>query len=126
MVTRLFKQEAGFTLIELLVTIAILAALFGIVTMALGGVGANSQSDACAAEYRVVKSAINIYMAENPGVALTSGTNTTISNGDGQFADYLRGTTAGLYSWTSDGILTAGTCPAPVSTPPGGCGVPSP
>jgi prepilin-type N-terminal cleavage/methylation domain-containing protein len=126
MFTILFHQEDGFTLIELLVTIAILAALFGIVSLALGGVGANTQSDICDAEYHVVKSAIQIYMAENPGVTLTAGTDTTISNGDGQFADYLRGTTAGLYSWTTDGVLTAGTCPAPASTPPGPCGVPSP
>jgi len=126
MIIKLIEQEDGFTLIELLVTIAILAALFGIVTMALGGVGSSAQSDACNAEYRVVKSAINIYMAENPGVPLIEGTNTTISNTDGQFAVHLRGTTAGLYSWTSAGVLTAGTCPAPVPTQPWGCGSASP
>ena len=120
------RQEGGFTLIELLVTLAILALLFGITTLTLGGVGASTQSDGCAAEHHVVQSAIDIYLAENPGVVLTEGTNTTISNGDGQFADYLRDTTTGLYSWTSAGDLTAGTCPAPVPTLPGGCGVPDP
>ncbi len=125
MFRKVFNQEGGFTLVELLVTVAILAALFGIATMALGGVGASAQSDICTAEYHVVQSAIDYYMAENPGAALTPGTNTTISSTDGEFADFLRNTTLGLYSWTSAGVLTAGSCPAPVSTP-GPCGVPSP
>lgn len=118
------KQESGFTLVELLVTIAILSLLFGIVSLTLSGVGGNAQSEACTAEYHVVQSAIEIYMTENPDTELTPGTNTTISHGDGQFAEHLRGTTEGLYSWTADGVLTAGTCPAPDPTPPWGCGVP--
>ncbi len=122
MESKSIKLENGFTLVELLVTIAILALLFGIVSLSLTGVGSTAQTDACTAEYHVVQSAIEIYMAENPDVDLIPGTNTTISNGDGQFADYLRGTTEGLYSWTSDGDLTAGTCPAPEPTDPWGCG----
>ncbi len=113
-------------MVELLVTIAILALLFGITSLTLGGVGANAQTSACAAEFQSVQSAIDIYMAENPAVVLTAGTNTTISNGDGQFADYLRGTTVGLYSWTTTGVLTAGTCPAPAPTQPWGCGTTGP
>ena len=127
MFTNLFKQEGGFTLVEILVTIALLAMLFGIATLALGGVGANAQTDVCAAEYHVVQSAIDIYMAGNLDVALSADTDTTISNGDGQFADLLRGTTVGLYSWTDTGVLTAGTCPAPVSPgSPQPCGIPGP
>jgi len=122
MIPKLFKQEAGFTLIELLVTTAVLAMLFGIVSLTLHGVGSDAQTEVCAVEHHIVQSAIELYLTENPGVALTAGTDTTISNGDGQFADYLRGTTDGLYSWTTDGVLTAGTCPAPVSSPPWGCG----
>lgn len=126
MFAKFFYQEGGFTLVELLVTIVILALLFGIATLTLNGVGANAQTEVCTAELGVVQSAIDIYLAENPGIALSAGTNTTISNGDGQFADYLRGTTVGLYSWTTAGVLTAGTCPAPVPTPPGPCGVAGP
>lgn len=126
MCTKLCKQEGGFTLVELLVTIAILALLFGIISLTLSSVGAGAQTEVCTAEYHVVQSAIDIYMADNPGIVLSAGTDTTISNGDGQFADFLRGTTVGLYSWTSAGVLTAGTCPAPVTTPPGGCGVAGP
>jgi len=126
MCANLFKQECGFTLIELLVTIATLALLFGIISLALNGVGSDAQTDVCTAEYHIVQSAIEFYMTENPGVELTPGTNTTISNGDGQFADLLRGTTEGLYSWTADGVLTAGTCPAPEPTVPGPCGIPGP
>ncbi len=122
----LFKQENGFTLVELLVTLAVLALLFGIVTLTLNGLGADAQTDACSAEYYIVQSAIKIYQAENPGEELTPGTDTTISNGDSEFADYLRGTTEGLYSWTADGVLTAGTCPAPDPAPPWPCGIPGP
>ena len=121
-----FKQESGFTLVELMVTLATLALLFGLVTLTLSGVGADAQAEVCTTEYHVVQSAINIYLAENPGIDLTPGTNTTISNGDGEFADYLRGTTEGLYSWTADGELSAGTCPAPDPAPPWPCGVPGP
>lgn len=122
MYAELIKQESGFTLIELLVTIAILALLFGIVSLTLNSVGSSAQTDACTVEYHVVQDAIDIYMADNPDAVLSPGTNTTISNGDGQFSDYLRGTTEGLYSWTTDGVLIAGTCPAPVPTQPWGCG----
>jgi prepilin-type N-terminal cleavage/methylation domain-containing protein len=122
MLTKVFNQEDGFTLVELLVTIAILTMLFGIISMTLSGVADDAQTKACSAEYHVVKSAIEIYMSENPGVGLSEGADTTISNGDGQFADYLRGSTTGLYSWTTDGVLTAGTCPAPESTGSWGCG----
>lgn len=126
MFPKLIKREGGFTLVELLVTIAILSLLFGITTLTLSGVGANAQTTVCTAEYHSVQSAIDIYMAENPDVALSAGTDTTISNGDGQFADFLRGTTVGLYSWTTAGVLTAGTCPAPVPTQPWGCGTAGP
>jgi len=120
------KLENGFTLIELLITIAILALLFGIISLSLSNVGSSAQTEICAAEYHVVQNAIEIYMAENPDLPLSEGTNTTISQGDGQFADYLRGTTEGLYSWTADGVLTAGTCPAPEPTSPWGCGSTAP
>jgi len=112
MFKKLFYKEDGFTLVELLVTIAILAVLFGITTLTLGGVGANAQTTVCAAEVAVVQSAIDIYLAADGAITLSS-TPATISPSDGEFAKYLRSETLGLYSWTAAGVLTAGTCPAP-------------
>ena len=116
MFNKLFKSEGGFTLVELLVTIAILGVLFGIVTLTLSGVGSDAQDAVCDAEEAVVQSAIDIWMAANPGedvpdtdpAAVISGT-----TGTGLvYTDYLRGDTTGTYKVLLN-IAEQGVCPAP-------------
>jgi len=112
MFKKLFKAEGGFTLVELLVTIAILAVLFGITTLTLSGIGSDAQDTVCEAEYHVVQSAIDIYMAANPDATLAAGSDTTVGPLTAGFGQYLRSDSVGEYTWTTAGALTAGDCPA--------------
>jgi prepilin-type N-terminal cleavage/methylation domain-containing protein len=115
MLKRLFKAEGGFTLVELLVTIAILAVLFGIVTLTLTGVGSGAEATVCDAEFGVVQSAIDIYMAEDTSNSITAQAAAgTITGGSGEFTDYLQGETLGTYTWDADGAnLVQDACPGP-------------
>ncbi len=67
MFRKFFEAEEGFTLVELLVTIAILAVLFGIVTLTLSGVGDNAEDAVTIAECAVVQSAMDIWLAADTG-----------------------------------------------------------
>jgi len=121
MFKKLFKAEGGFTLIELLVTIAILAVMFGIVTLTLGGVGSDAKTIVCAAETAVVQAAMDIWLASKAvnsiptgpvapaaGIAIVGTTNSPPS----QFQDYLKGTTTGTYQYGVNGVgLNQDTCP---------------
>lgn len=114
MMKRLMIEESGFTLIELLVTIAILSVLFGIVTLTLGGLGANAESTVEAAETEVVQSAIDIYMADQNVSTITARTPADYiyaTDGDAPFNTYLRSMpTKCEYEWTSAGDVTQGAC----------------
>ena len=112
MLRRINKGERGFTLVELLVTIAILGTLFGIVTLALNGLSANSTASIQAAELDQVQTAVDIYLAANyPGTtAITARTAAALvvtADTDAAFKAYLRSLpTQYSYSWDTDGNVT--------------------
>jgi len=112
MMKKLFKAEGGFTLVELLVTIAILAVLFGVVTLSLNGVGADAEDTVKEAECGVVQSAIDIYMADaNTGTiaARAEADAAVIADADDvDFENFLRLPTEYTYWWSASGDLT---CP---------------
>ena len=105
------KSEGGFTLVELLVTIAILAVLFGIVTLTLSGVGANAQTTVCSAEIAVVQSAVDIYLAADAATVTAETTATTVGPSTPEFGKYLRSDSEGTYTWTATGVVTQAACP---------------
>ena len=72
MFKKYFQAEEGFTLVELLVTIAILAVLFGIVTLTLSGVGSDAEDAVMVAECAVVQSAADIYLAADTTNTITA------------------------------------------------------
>lgn len=114
MLKRLMIEERGFTLVELLVTISILAVLFGIVTLTLGGVGADAEDTVEAAEIEVVQSAIDIYMADQNVSTIAEQTSAINISGttDGAFAQYLRSMpTRCTYTWDTEGNVSLGACP---------------
>jgi prepilin-type N-terminal cleavage/methylation domain-containing protein len=107
---RLMVEEEGFTLIELLVTIAILAVLFGVVTLTLTGIGSDAESTVNTAELGVVQSAVDIYMADGNYSTITArGSAAVIDSGDtdAPFNTYLRSMpTKCDYSWDTDGNVS--------------------
>lgn len=111
MFRKVFESEEGFTLIELLVTIAILAVLFGIVTLTLSGVGADAEDAVIVAECAVVQSAVDIYMADNNLDAVAArlvGAAGVIDTGDSLWGDaYIRDLpTSYDYYWSATGDVT--------------------
>ena len=74
---RLQKQRAegeisGFTLIELLIVIVVLGILAAVVIFALGGITGKSQLAACQADGATVSTAMSAFVAQNPGVTITT------------------------------------------------------
>ena len=110
-------QEGGFTLVELLVTIAILGVLFGIVTLTLGGLTTDAETNSCNAELAVVQSAVDIHMAVNMLAVLPLADQVSpaavIASGDTLWGDaYLRSMpTMGTYTVAADGTAATGVCP---------------
>lgn len=116
MFRKVFESEEGFTLVELLVTIAILAVLFGIVTLTLSGVGADAEAAVIVAECAIVQSAADIYMAENNLATIAErlvGAVAVIDTGDAAFADaYIRDLpTSYTYYWADTGAVTCADLP---------------
>jgi prepilin-type N-terminal cleavage/methylation domain-containing protein len=114
MFKRLMVEEDGFTLIELLVTIAILAVLFGIVTLTLTGIGSDAETTVNSAELGVVQSSVDIYMADGNYSTITARSSAATiadSDTDAPFNIYLRSMpTKCTYSWDTDGNVSQGGC----------------
>jgi len=112
MLRKLRKGERGFTLVELLVTIAILGTLFGIVTLALNGLSANTTTNVKKAELDMVQTAVDIYLANGYPTTTTVAARAvaaTVASADtdAAFKTYLRSLpTLYTYSWTTGGDVT--------------------
>jgi prepilin-type N-terminal cleavage/methylation domain-containing protein len=106
--------EGGFTLIELLVVIGILAALAGVVTLAVGRFIGAGTCQACLTDRHNVQTAVVAYMAQNGGGVPAGGGDAKTS---AAIAPYM--VDKPKYSWAWDatgnitntcGDVTAGVC----------------
>ncbi|HHX86764.1 MAG TPA: prepilin-type N-terminal cleavage/methylation domain-containing protein [Firmicutes bacterium] len=67
------KDERGFTLIELLIVIAILAILAAIAIPLITSRVQDARDAADTANVRMLQGAVDLYVIDNPGTALTTG-----------------------------------------------------
>ncbi|GIU85681.1 MAG: hypothetical protein KatS3mg009_0196 [Acidimicrobiia bacterium] len=90
-------RAGGFTLVEVLVVVVILGILAGVVALAADRLSDDASESACAAEREQLRTAVEAYVAANPGtiradlddVAVLQGTNpvTGVPYVDGDPAD---------------------------------------
>ena len=102
---RLYRGgEKGFTLIELLVVIGILAALAGVVTLAVTQFIGRGGAEACATDKHNCQTAVAGWMVDNPG-------GTVPANCDALVGTYVLDDP--LVNWTYDtsGRINGGACP---------------
>jgi prepilin-type N-terminal cleavage/methylation domain-containing protein len=108
-------HEGGFTLIELLVVIGILAALAGVVTLAVGRFIGAGTCQACATDRHNVQTAVVAFMAQNGGLVPGGGGNAQTSN---DIKPYMVDTPKYPWAWDGTGTITntcgtvtTGVCP---------------
>ncbi len=97
---KLIRSQKGFTLIELLVVIGILAALAGVVTLAVSQFIGEGECQACITDRHNVQTAVVAFMAQNQGDVPTSPAWT-----GGDIDVYLLDTAKYDWSWDGEGLI---------------------
>ncbi|UCH51707.1 MAG: type II secretion system protein [Chloroflexota bacterium] len=96
---KFIRSQKGFTLIELLVVIGILAALAGVVTLAVSQFIGEGECQACITDRHNVQTAVVAYMAQNQGVVPTSPADS------GDIDVYLLDSPKYNWSWDCEGVI---------------------
>jgi general secretion pathway protein G len=99
--------SSGFTLVELLIVVVILGILAGVVVFGAGRLADDASDRACATERDQLRTAVEAYVAANPGavradlddIAVLQGTNPVTG------VPYVDGDPAGDFALTNGGVV---------------------